>query len=324
MAMLRTISVVFVLSIYGILPALAQSDAPEGQPAPIQRGTVRMSPAVDQTSRSETPPPPAKPSESAPSRPAAKTAPAAVSEAVPVIPTKEGENGHVRTVCRLANIPANSAATTLIKVFKAEGESSTENVKDKVVIVPEPICNCLFVSGPPAAVDEVRRLLSEIDRPVSMVRLEVQLTQEKEPLMQAELSTLDNQTAHVQFGRQESRITGASMSNLGTYNNVNYENVGTKIQITPRIAANGKVAVQLDVQDSRLGPLEEGTMIVTPKDGQPIRTPNTETLSTQTTLQLQDGQPQTISAMTRNGKSRQISVTAHIIRPSTTNAAEQK
>ncbi|MGA2058906.1 MAG: secretin N-terminal domain-containing protein [Thermoguttaceae bacterium] len=316
--MLRTISVMFVLSIYGILPALAQTDAPERQSAPIQRGMGRASPAVDQTRPSETPPSPAKPSESSPIRPAV------VSEPVPVIPSKEGENGYVRTVCRVANVPANSAANTLTKLFKTEGESVTGNVKDKVVIVPEAIGNFLFISGPPAAVEEVRRLLSEIDRPVSMVRLEVQLTQEKEPLMQAEVSTLDNQQAYIHFGRQESRITGASMSNLGTYNNINYENVGTKIQITPRVASSGKVAVQLDIQDSRLGPQEEGTIIVTPKDGQPIRTPNTETLSTQTTLQLQDGQTQTISAMTSNGKSRRIAVTAHIIHPGTTNAAEQK
>jgi type II secretory pathway component GspD/PulD (secretin) len=309
MAMLRTISVMFVLSIYGILPAWAQSDAPEGQSAPVQRGMRSTPPAVDQTRRSETLPSPAKPSESAPIRSAA------VSEAVPVIPAKEGANGYVRTVYRVANIPANSAATTLIKVFKTEGESVTENVKDKVVIVPEPIRNCLFISGPPAAVEEVRRLLNEIDRPVSMVRLEVQLTQEKEPLMQAELSTMDNQTAEIKFGRQESRITNVSTSNLGTINGVSNENVETKIQITPRVASGGKVAVQLSIQDSRLGPQEEGTIIYAPKDGQPVRTQNTETLSTQTTLQLQDGQTQTIGAMTRNGKARQIAVTAHIIHP---------
>ncbi|MGA2796936.1 MAG: secretin N-terminal domain-containing protein [Thermoguttaceae bacterium] len=334
--MLRTISVMFVLSIYGILPAWAQTDAPEGQPAPIQRGMGRMPPIADQPRQSETPPSPAKPSESSPIRPAAQNAPPVVSGPVPVIPTKEGENGYVRTVCRLANIPANSAATTLIKVFKTEGESVTENVKDKVAIVPEVIGNCLIISGPPAAVDEVRRLVSEIDRPPAMVRLEVQLTEavsdsdkkttektaEGKILMHAELSTLDNQTAKIQFGRQESHITGVSMSSGGAYNSFTPTNVETVIQFTPRIARQGIVVLQININDSRSSPEEEGVPIFTPKDGQPIRSTNIENLSNQTTLRLQDGQTQTISVMTRNGKARQIAVTAHIIHPGAENSAK--
>ncbi len=329
--MLRTISVVFVFSIYGILPALAQTDTPEGQPAPVQRGMERMPPIVDQTRRNETLPSIPKPSESSPIRPAAQTAPPVVSGPVSVIPTKEGENGYARTVCRLANIPVNSAATTLTKLFKTEGEGVTENVKDKVVIVPEPIGNCLIISGPPPAVEEVRRLLNQIDRPPAMVRLEVQLTEalsdfekkisektaEGKTLMHAELSTMDNQTAKIKFGRQESHITSVSTSTVGTTNSYTPTNVGTVIQFTPRVSAQGIVALQISINDSRSSPVEEGIPIFTPKDGQPIRTPNTDTLSNQTTLQLQDGQTQTISVMTSNGKSRQIAVTAHIIQPGT-------
>ena len=327
--MLRTIGVLFVLAIYGILPVWAQTDAPEVQPAPIQRGTGRMPPAVDQTRRSETPPSPPKPSEFSATNPAAQTAPPVVSGPVSVIPTKEGENGYVRTVCRLANIPVNSAATTLTKLFKTEGESVTENVKDKVVIVPEPICNCLIISGPPLAVEEVRRLLNEIDRPPAMVRLEVQLTEavsdsdkktsektaEGKILMHAEMTTMDNQTAKIQFGREESHITGVSMNTGGTSNSFSPTSVGTVIQFTPRVSAQGIVALQISINDSRSSPVEEGIPIFTPKDGQPIRTPNTDTLSNQTTLRLLDGQTQTISVMTGNGKARQIAVTAHIIHP---------
>lgn len=241
-----------------------------------------------------------------------------------MIPIKEGENGHVRTVCRLGNLPANNVANILTKLLKTEGESVAEPVKTKVVIVPDVTVNCLFLSGPPAAVEEVRRLVSEIDRPASMIRLEVQLTQEKEPLMQAELYTLDNQKAYIQFGRQEPRITGATFSNSGAYNIFTHEKVGSAITITPRVSSEGRVAVLIDIQDSRLGPQEEGAIVVTPKDGPPIRTPNTENLTYQTTLQLQDGQTQTISAMTRNGKTRQIAITAHIIRPGAANPAAQK
>jgi type II secretory pathway component GspD/PulD (secretin) len=358
MAMLRTISVVFVLSIYGI-SALAQSEAQEGRSgpvqSPIQRG-IRSSPPVGGSMRpSDISSSPSLPSVSTQTRPAAPAAQPFNPEPVPVIPFKQGENGHVRTVCRLGNIPAYSAANTLTKLLKTEGESVTENVKDKVVIVPETISNCLLVSGPPAAVEEVRRLASEIDRPASIVRLEVQITEvssgkekktsdadaakgkstddesakkpieksEESPLMHVELSTLDNQQAYIQFGSMVGMITGSSSTSVGMTNTVNQVNVGTIIQMTPRVAPGGIVALELNVQDSRTGPMEEGTPI-TSINGKVIRQPSIDILQNQTTLRLQDGQTQTTGVVNRDGKARQIAVTAHIIHPGTTNAAEQK
>lgn len=231
----------------------------------------------------------------------------------------------------------------------------TEPVKNKVVIVPEATGNSLFVSGPPAAVEEVRRLVSEIDRPASIVRLDVQITEvssdkdkkttdadvakgktanddsakkppektEEGPLMHAELSTLDNQQALIQFGRQEGIITGSTSTPVGVSNTVNQVNVGAIVRMTPRVAPGGIVALELSVQDSRIGPTEEGTPI-TAINGRVIRQPSIDVLMNQTTLRLQDGQTQTIGVMTRDGKTRQIAVTAHIIHPGTTNAAEQK
>jgi type II secretory pathway component GspD/PulD (secretin) len=131
-----------------------------------------------------------------------------------------------------------------------------EPVKNKVVIVPEVLSNCLIVTGPPAAVDEVRRLVNEMDRPAPIVRLEVQLTEEKEPLMQAELSTLDNQEAYIQFGQQESLISGVSMNNVGASHALTPVQVGTIIQMTPRVATGGKVSVYFNIQDSRLDPFK--------------------------------------------------------------------
>jgi type II secretory pathway component GspD/PulD (secretin) len=287
------------------------------------------------------------PSESSQSRQAASVTPPFFPEPVPVIPTKEGENGHIRTVCRLGFIPAKNAAETLTKLFKTEGESLSEPVKNKVVIVPEVLGNCLIVSGPPAAVEEVRHLVSEIDRPAPIVRLEVQLKEvvldkdkkaadsddaksktaddvtskkapEKtrdEPLIQAELSTVNGQQAYIQLGRTETRVTGSTSNSIGMTNTVTPTQVGTIVQMTPRVAPGGMVILEFSIQDSRLGPEEEGAIITTLKDGRSIRSTNIDILSNQTTLQLQDGQTQTIGAMTRNGKARQISVTAYIIHP---------
>ncbi len=87
--------------------------------------------------------PTAKPSESPQERRTSLPTPA---EPVPVIPEKEGENGYARVVFHLKDLPASNAATTLQKLFKAEGESVSRSVKDKVVIVPATISNCLILA----------------------------------------------------------------------------------------------------------------------------------------------------------------------------------
>ena len=127
----------------------------------------------------------------------------------------------------------------------------------------------------------------------------------------------------IQFGRQVGVISGSSATTLGMTNTINQVNVGTIIQMTPRVAPGGIVALQLNVQDSRIGPIEEGTPI-TSINGKVIRQPSIDVLSNQTTLRLQDGQTQTIGVVARSGKSHQIAVTAHIIRPGAANTAEQK
>ncbi|MGD0516275.1 MAG: secretin N-terminal domain-containing protein [Thermoguttaceae bacterium] len=348
--MLRIANITLLILTCSVLSAWAQTDAPERQPVTIQRGT-RTSPPIgigNPSRQSDTSALPSNTSEPSQSRQAASVTPPFVPEPVQVIPTKEGENGHIRTVCRLGFIPAKNAAETLIKIFKTEGESMSEPVKNKVVIVPEVLSNCLIVSGPPAAVDEVRRLVSEMDRPAVVVRLEVQLTEvvsdkekkaaddsdaaksktaddttskkspektEEGPLMHAEFSTLDGQQAYIQFGRTEAHIRGTSSNSLGMTNTVTQMQVGSTVQMTPRVAPGGIVVLELSIQDSRSGPMEEGAIIATLKDGSSIRSPNTDMLINKTTLQLQDGQTQTISTMTRNGKARRIAVTAHIIHP---------
>ena len=321
--MLRTVSFALTLLIYVAPLAQAQSDAPEGRPNAAERGTTATAGVGRSMDPGATALPTAPPPATSQNRNPAPPAAAFIAEPLPVIPLKEGESGHTRIVHRLANIPARTAAETLTKLLRTEGQSVSESVKDRVVIVPEVTVNCLLISGPRAAVEEVRGFLSEIDKPPSIVRLEVQLIQEKEPIMQAELSTLDNQLAYIQFGRQEARITGASLNNSSTYNTTTNEHVGSTIQIQPRVTSVGRVVAQLNIQDSRLGPQEEGTVVVTPRDGQPIRTPNTENITYQATMQLDDGQTQIVGASTRDGKRRQIAVTAHIIRPGTANAPEQ-
>ncbi|MGA2796935.1 MAG: secretin N-terminal domain-containing protein [Thermoguttaceae bacterium] len=346
--MMRIICITSLILTCSIFPAWAQTDAPEKQPAPDQRGTGTEPPIGESTRPSNPPASPAKPSESSPTSPAAHTVPPVIPEPVPVISTKEGENGHTRAVCRLGCLTAKDAADTLKNLLKLEAKSTAEPTKDTVVILPDNASNCLLISGPPAAVEEVYRLASEMDRHTATVRLEVRLsdvpedkpkktadadiakdnavdnesskkTPEKSEkgaiLTRAELTTLDGQEATIHVNRMEPHVTGVMMNNVGSTNAVTMMNVGTILKLKTRVMPEGIVVLELNIQDVRSGPTEEGAVIATLKDGKSIRSPSTDLLSYQSTLRLQDGQPQTISAITRNGKTCLIAVTAHIIHP---------
>jgi type II secretory pathway component GspD/PulD (secretin) len=144
-----------------------------------------------------------------------------------------------------------------------------------------------------------------------------EIRRQMEVLIRAELTAVENQPAFVQVGRREARITGTSfISSSATVNSVTFENVGTMLGFTSRVAAGGIAIVQLDIQDSRLGPAEEGTPITIPSKGEPIRTPHSEMFSTQTTLRIPDGQTVVAGGMAREakaGKQRLVLVTARVL-----------
>ena len=73
--------------------------------------------------------------------------------------------------------------------------------------------------------------------------------------------------------------------------------------------------MQLEIEDSRLAPANEGVPIFVPSKGEPVRSPVVETLNVQTTIKVADGQTVLLSDMSRqakNGKQRVILVTVHV------------
>jgi type II secretory pathway component GspD/PulD (secretin) len=279
--------------------------------------------------------------------PVPRPAPTVPAEAVPFVAAKDGAAGHVRTVLELRASPAHDIAKTLNQLFRAEGEAVRGGEKTAfVVIVPEVVSNRLLLSGPPEALREVERLVRELDQPASMVLLEVVLgeapvqpkgpeaveksekpekakalrvvdkPQKMEVIARSRLTTMSNQPAFLQVGSREARITGSSMSTGGMVNQIALENVGWLVSMTPRVGSDGAVTMELDVEDSRLAPTEQGVIIVVPKDGEPVRSPRIETMMLQGTVRVQNGQTITMAANSRNAKpgtERLIAITARIL-----------
>jgi hypothetical protein len=286
------------------------------------------------------------------------TAPAiqpAPAEAVPVIRAKSDGQDLIRVVCPLQSSPAASIAATLQQLFQTEGRTAKDTVQDQVAIVPDAAGNCLLISGPPGAAEEVRRLVKELDRPPAVIRLEVrmiaiaeekvkkspdagsgenkpseqgaskdlypvEMAEDGEVLLRGEIATLSGQKGMIRVGCTRPMVAGVALGRGGTMNNITYRDVGTVIQMTPRMSPAGDILVELNVEDSRYGPEEEGAVFFTPEKGPPQRTPSVENFKLDSTVHLQPGRTLVLGGMSSGGKDgrlRLLSVTAHVVPPVT-------
>lgn len=105
-----------------------------------------------------------------------------------------------------------------------------------------------------------------------------------------QLATLDAQPAFIQVGQREPRTIGVSLSQAGRTNTTVLENVGMLAAFTPRIHDNGRISLQVDVEKSQLGPLEDGQVIAELSGGEKIRTPQIQVMTVQTTITVSPGQ----------------------------------
>ena len=124
-----------------------------------------------------------------------------------------------------------------------------------------------------------------------------------ETLTGLELVTVAGQTAFVQIGHRKPRIIGTSISQRGRSNQIQMENVGSIVQITPRVLPDGSLVVAVDIERSDFAPEEEGEVIDKLKDGSEIRSPQIDTLVTKTTVTTANGQAVVVNDLVRDGRS---------------------
>lgn len=267
-------------------------------------------------------------------------------------------NHHDRSciVLRIKCLPVTNLTQALNQTFQMESQFDPLH---GIVFVPEATSNSLLMSGPEKKIEEARRLVEQMDHPPTMVRLKVRITEvakkskpeeafeetppadskdtkespkaepaaeEENNVVLADVTTLDNQTADVFMGVTEPRIINANVTAHGMVNNVTQVAVGTRISMTPRIEPENRVVLNVDIQDSRSGPEEEG-VVVTEVNGKTIRSPKECKLTAKTTLSLEDGKPVLLGSLNRdgkNGREKKIFVTAHILRPGENSAKKEQ
>lgn len=135
-----------------------------------------------------------------------------------------------------------------------------------------------------------------------------------EALAAVEVSALANQRASVQLGHRKSRITGVTVSSGDRLNQTTQENVGTLLELTPRVTPGGPLILDVNLETSRLAPEEEGTIIAELDDGGELRSPQVGTFVVKTTVAAANGRAVVVSDFIHDSQSTRKE-TVVILRP---------
>jgi type II secretion system protein D len=133
-------------------------------------------------------------------------------------------------------------------------------------------------------------VLSASSQNVSVLLRALEESRRLEVLSRPQVLTLDNQPAFIQVGQRVPRITGSTISQVGQQNNVELENVGLILGVTPRISPEGNVTMEIDAEKSSIGPESEGIPVSVSNDGTIIRSPRVDVTSAQATVSAADGE----------------------------------
>ena len=289
---------------------------------------------------------------------------------------------HKRLVFRLENAPASDVAntlSTLLRELRTAGQLPGE-----VIVVPEAVTNSLVISATPEDLEQVTRLVEQLDRRPQSVRVELLITEVqqkgkpktlarkrssgnagrktrsdrgKQParpnaavklpaeaggperskfnegvrrhlrslqgagqlkiLNRTQITTLDNQPAHIHIG-QKIPVFRTAGTKEGARTTVAYEEVGVIVGIWPRISPNGRVTMEINVEKSELGSAAEGVPAGVLDSGKVLRLPRIETTTLQATVSVADGESAVLGGLTvESGSQRSkliIMVTPHIVK----------
>ncbi|MGM0486220.1 MAG: secretin N-terminal domain-containing protein, partial [Planctomycetota bacterium] len=133
-------------------------------------------------------------------------------------------------------------------------------------------------------------VLSAHSRNISVLLRALQEDRQLRILSRPVIRTMDNQPSFIQVGQRVPRIIGSTVGNFGQSNQISLENVGLILGVTPRISPDGRVAMEIDAEKSKVGPEEEGIPVGTSPEGTVIRSPRVDTITAQATVSVADGE----------------------------------
>jgi len=147
-------------------------------------------------------------------------------------------------------------------------------------------------------------VLSAGSESISVLIRALQESRRLEVLSRPEITTLDNQPAFIQIGQRVPRIVSSNISqNLGQVNQIEMENVGIMMAVTPRISPDGMVVMEVDAEKSELAPEEEGIPVTVSPEGTIVRSPRINITRAQTTVSAASGETIVLGGLISNSVS---------------------
>lgn len=126
-----------------------------------------------------------------------------------------------------------------------------------------------------------------------------------EILARPQIMTLENQPASIQVGNRVPRITGVHVQSGGRTNQVELENVGVILGVTPRVSEENAVVMEMDLEMSDLRENQDVVLSST-KDGPAIHSHEIMITTAQTTVTVPSGKTILLGGMTRKSKQRRV------------------
>ena len=134
---------------------------------------------------------------------------------------------------------------------------------------------------------------------VSVLLRALQECQRVNILSRPQIRTMDNQPAFIQVGQRVPRITGVVLNQTGMTQNIELEDVGLILGVTPRISPEGNVVMELDAEKSELS--ETDSVPVAVQGGQVITSPSVNVTTAQTTVSARSGETIVLGGLIING-----------------------
>jgi len=104
-----------------------------------------------------------------------------------------------------------------------------------------------------------------------------------------QVMTLDNQPAFIQVGQRVPRIVSSRFDGRVQTNQVDLENTGLILGVTPRISPEGMVVMEIDAEKSKIGSEEDG-VVVSVVEGEKVKSPIIDVTTAQTTVSASSGE----------------------------------
>jgi type II secretion system protein D len=133
---------------------------------------------------------------------------------------------------------------------------------------------------------------------VNMLLRALQENRRLEVLSRPQIMALDNQQGEVTVGSRVPTITGVTAGEFGSQSNqIQYENVGITLQVTPRISPDDQVVMVVYAEKSALGPEAEGIPIYAAPGGAVVRAPIINQTVARTVVSAASGQTVVLSGL---------------------------